>query len=176
MRSTVRPAPVFLRASAVVFALLVAACATATPYQPTGGGNFGYSDERLSQNRYRVTFTGNSVTPRETVEDYLLLRAAQVTLAAGGDWFVFDTRDTQAHTSYYTQFNGIPGWGHPWGFGWYWHNWGFDDADTMPITRYEAYAEIVLLSPEAAKKEPRALEANDVVAHLGPKAVPPPAH
>ena len=38
---------------------------------------------RLSDNRWRVTFTGNSVTPRETVENYLLLRAAEVTLAAG---------------------------------------------------------------------------------------------
>ena len=165
-----------LKLGALVVCLGLAACATATPYQPSEGKSFGYADERLSQNRFRVTFTGNSVTPRETVEDYLLLHAAQVTLAAGAQWFVFDTRDTQAHTSYFTPFNDVPGWGRPWGYGWYWHNWGFDDGQTIPITRYEAYAEIVLLTPDEAKKEPRALEANDVVAHLGPKATPPPPH
>ena len=37
----------------------------------------------LASNRYRVTFTGNSVTPRDTVESYLLLRAAEVTRAGG---------------------------------------------------------------------------------------------
>ena len=55
----------------------------------------GYTDRALTQNRYRVTFTGNTVTPRETVESYLLLRAAEVTRAAGYSHFMFDTRNTQ---------------------------------------------------------------------------------
>ena len=53
--------------------------------QPTG-----YTDRQLSDNRWRVTFTGNSVTPRETVEDDLLLRAAEVTL--GGRHTAFPVR------------------------------------------------------------------------------------
>ncbi len=55
--------------------LVLTACTAPAPYAPREpGGNTGYTDQRLDENRYRVTFTGNSVTPRETVEDYLLLR------------------------------------------------------------------------------------------------------
>ena len=48
---------------------LLAGCMTPTPYAPrTDGQKTGYTDRALTQTRYRVTFTGNSVTPRETVE------------------------------------------------------------------------------------------------------------
>jgi hypothetical protein len=154
-------------------ALVLAACQTPTPYQPSLNATYGYSDEQISQNRYRVTFVGNSSTRRETVEDYLLLRAAEVTRNAGFNWFIFDTRDTKERTSYFTTFNPYPWWGRPYGFGWYWHSWAFDNYDTMAITRYDAYAEVVLLKPDEAKKEPRALDASDVIAHLGAKAVAP---
>src|SRR6201996_6019137 len=91
-----------LAPSAVILSFLtLAACATPAPYAPRGPGQAtGYTDRQLSDNRWRVTFTGNSVTPRETVENDLLLRAAEVTLAAGGTHFVFDTRDTRAKTRY----------------------------------------------------------------------------
>jgi len=168
-----RAAGFFASALAIALTLLLAACQTPTPYQPSLNSSFGYSDEQLGQNRYRVTFVGNSSTRRETVEDYLLLRAAEVTRNAGAHWFLFDTRDTHRQTSYFTTFNPYPWWGAPYGFGWYWHSWPYDNFDTMAVTRYEAYAEIVLLTPEQAKKEPRALDADDVIAHLGPKAAQP---
>src|SRR5215475_13702395 len=70
---------------------LLAGCMTPTPYAPrTEGQRTGYTDRALTQTRYRVTFTGNSVTPSETVENYLLLRAAEVTRAAGYSSFMFD--------------------------------------------------------------------------------------
>src|SRR5271165_1910127 len=84
--------------------LILGACQSPAVYQPKAGGSTGYTDQQLGQNRYRVTFTGNSATKRETVEDYLLLRAAQVTLQAGYSWFIFDTRDTEAKTAYHTDF------------------------------------------------------------------------
>jgi hypothetical protein len=58
--------------------LTLAACATATPYQPAGynGQRGGYAEQRLESDRYRVTFAGNSLTSREQVEMALLLRAA----------------------------------------------------------------------------------------------------
>jgi hypothetical protein len=49
-----------------------------------------------------------------------------------------------------------------------------DDVTTRPITRYEAYAEIVLLTDEQAKNEPRAIRAQDVLDHIGPAAYAPP--
>ena len=161
-------------------ALLLAGCATAVPYQPSAGaGEPGYSDEQLAQNRWRVTFTGNSATPRQTVENYLMLRSAEVTIKAGYHWFVFDTRDTEAKTTYHSDFMGWPGWG---GRGWYWHSWpygpggGFGEAESYPTTRYQAYAEIVLLTDEQAKPEARAINAQDVLNHIGPTATQPPAH
>lgn len=161
--------------------LALTACSSPTPYAPREpGGTTGYTDQRLEQNRYRVTFTGNSVTRRETVEDYLLLRAAEVTLQSGFRYFVFDTRDTEAKTSYRSDFVGWPGWRGR-GF-WYRHSWpygdpfgpSFDTVDTYPITRYQAYAEIVMLTPEQAKDETRALDAREVVDHIGAAAAPPP--
>src|SRR4051812_25185673 len=79
----------------------LAGCMAAAPYAPRRAGqSTGYTDRELAPNRFRVTFTGNSATPREQVEDDLLLRAAEVTLAAGYSHFVFDTRNTQAQTRY----------------------------------------------------------------------------
>jgi hypothetical protein len=166
-----------LRLSALaVAALLLAGCETAATYGPsTGHGAPGYSDQQLTANRYRVTFTGNSVTPRATVEDYLLLRSAEVTLNSGYHWFMFDTRDTQAKTTYHSDFVGWPGWR---GYGWYWHTWPYEpmgeDVTTYPVTRYQAYAEIVLLTEDQAKREPRAIDAQDVLNHIGPEAHQPP--
>ncbi|HVW74398.1 MAG TPA: hypothetical protein VHC39_12210 [Rhizomicrobium sp.] len=163
----------------LVAASLLAGCMTPTPYAPRlEGQKTGYTDRALTQTRYRVTFTGNSVTPRETVESFLLLRAAEVTRAAGYSDFMFDTRNTRANHSY-DVIGPEPGpyWG---GFrrGWGgWGGWGFayDPAvDVVVRTNYEAYAEIVLLTPDQAAKEPRAINAADVISHLGPDAAPKP--
>jgi hypothetical protein len=164
--------------------LALTACSTPTPYAPREpGGYTGYTDQQLDQNRYRVTFTGNSVTRRETVENYLLLRSAEVTLQSGFRYFVFDTRDTEAKTSYRSDFVGWPGWRgrgfgyrHNWAFADPWDPWGpfYEPVDSYPITRYQAYAEIVMLTPEQAKDDPRALDAREVVSHIGPQAAPPP--
>ena len=168
MRSRTRGA---LAVVSFVSLFVLGGCETPAPYAPLAGHSTGYTDERLGANRWRVTFIGNAVTNRRTVENYLLLRAAEVTQQSGYSWFVFDERDTQAHTAYHTTFEGWPGFHRP--FGWYyWSDW--DYADTYATTRYEAYAEIVLLSPEQARSEPRAVDANDIIAHLTPP--PPPPH
>lgn len=77
-----------LGVAAVAALLGLAACATATPYQPVGKSGEGYSEQRLESNRFRVRFTGSSATPRQTVEDYLTYRAAELTLQHGYDWFM----------------------------------------------------------------------------------------
>ena len=164
-----------------LMACLLAGCMTPSPYAPRlEGQQTGYTDRALTQNRYRVTFTGNSATPRETVESYLLLRAAEVTRAAGYSSFVFDTRNTKANHSYQTVPYGPPPdpfWGRPRGFG-YWGGWGFaydPMVDVVVHTNYDAYAEIVLLTSDQAAKEPRALNAGEVITKIGPDAAPKPA-
>ena len=76
-------------------ALLLAACATRTPYQPMQKGQ-GYSEQKLEAGRYRVTVVGSTATPRETVENYLLYRAAELTVAAGYERFSLRDQQTDA--------------------------------------------------------------------------------
>ncbi|WP_370307375.1 CC0125/CC1285 family lipoprotein [Sinimarinibacterium flocculans] len=76
-------------------AWLLAGCATqATPYQPVKNG-YGYSEQKLEEDRYRVSFFGNTRTDYETVTDYVLYRAAEITLDNGYDHFVMVDRSTQ---------------------------------------------------------------------------------
>jgi hypothetical protein len=150
-----------LRLAGVCASLLIlAGCAVPATYGPRGDtGGTGYADTQLAANRWRVTFTGNSATKRDAVENYLLRRSAEVTLAAGYRWFVFDNRDTEAQTTYHS--TAWPGLRRGWYRGWY-----DDDVTARPVTSYEAFAEIVLLKDDQAKNEPRALEATDVIDHL----------
>ncbi|WP_337188959.1 hypothetical protein [Phenylobacterium sp.] len=70
-------------------ALSLAACATApTLYQPAAGPDaVGYREYRIEPGRYRVTFRGGPGAPPAQVQDYALLRAADLAIAEGYDWF-----------------------------------------------------------------------------------------
>ena len=68
--------------AAVAGSLMIAGCATPTTYRPAKGSGFsrtGYSERQVTPDRFLVTFAGNSVTERDTVERYLLFRAAELT-------------------------------------------------------------------------------------------------
>ena len=162
----------------------LAGCMTPAPYAPRRPGAVtGYTDRELAPGRWRVTFSGNSVTPRDTVEDFLLLRAAEVTLASGGTHFIFDTRDTRQQTRLYADpigpgpglYGGGGFWGGYWGFR---PRWGYDPFGPPVMisstTRYEAYAEIVILRPGQERDERRAIDARAVVTNMRPPAPPPP--
>ena len=178
-------------------ALALAACTTATPYQPAARGSHvsgGYTDLQIEANRFRVTFSGNDLTSRETVETYLLYRAAELSLAKGFDWFQMAARDTEKKTSTYVNqpFGGFGGpfgggaygyWGPSWryhggGFGWrgwdpYWGDPFFGGSiDVQTVDRYEAMAEIVAgRGPKPA--DPRTFDAREVVANLQARIVVP---
>ena len=103
-------------------ALLLGACVSETTYHPATGRGFnseGFSERQVEQNRFLVSFAGNSSTPRDTVERYLLFRAAEITLQSGGDYFVMANRDTDLQSRTYTTPGFGPGWGYG-GFGGYW--------------------------------------------------------
>jgi hypothetical protein len=176
-------AKIAIRAVAGVALLALAACIGPAPYAPRQAGQAtGYTDRQLAPNRYRVTFTGNSATSREEVEDYLLRRAAEVTVAAGYSHFVFDSRDTMARTQYdvmgYPRRPFGPAFGPGFGF-WSFHpRWGYDplgpDVDIITTTQYQAYAEIVLLNDADAAREPRAVDARVVLQNIPVTAAPQP--
>lgn len=170
-----------LRAVVVLWvAVLLAACVTPTPYQPAQPRGFGYSEERIDQNKFRVTFRGNSLTKRETVEDYLLYRAAELTLQNGFSHFLVVGRDTEAKTRYRMWidsyggrgwfYHGFPGWYHR---PWYdpWAPWGRHDV--QPITTYTATAEIVLVKSAVRDGEAQAFDARQVLVQVGPRVVRP---
>jgi len=169
--------------AAAVSLLALSACVGPAPYAPRQPGQIsGYTDRQLAPNRYRVTFTGNSATSREEVEDYLLRRAAEVTVAAGYSHFLFDTRDTQARTQYsvlgdFPRPGFAPAFGPGFGFWRFRPRWGYDplgpDVDIITTTQYQAYAEIVLLSDADAAREPRAVDARAVLQHIPVAAQPP---
>ena len=67
------------------FAFLLQGCATG--YQRDGLTG-GFSETRLDENVFTVTFRGNGYTKRERVADFTLLRCAELTLESGYAYFV----------------------------------------------------------------------------------------
>jgi len=78
-------------------ALLLAACATAPTLYRSAASTptaVGYSEYRLEAGRYRVTFQGGAGASEVQVADYALLRAAELALRDGYDWFRIADRST----------------------------------------------------------------------------------
>ena len=74
--------------TSALVALSLGACATPTVFAPAARpGASGFAETRIENDRWRITFRGGSDASRERVADLTLLRAAQVTLAQGYDWF-----------------------------------------------------------------------------------------
>ncbi len=81
--------------SLVLSALLLglAACTTPTVYAPMAKpGTSGYSESRIQSDRWRITFRGGSDAGRNRVSDLALLRAAQIAVEQGYDWFKLTER------------------------------------------------------------------------------------
>jgi hypothetical protein len=178
--------------AAITLAAGLAACETATPYQPNVPGQAtrgGYSETRIEPGRWRVTFSGNSLTSRETVEGYLLYRAAELTLQGGDDWFAMVDRNTDRASRTYVEPDPLY---HPWygaGFGFWRPSWRFrqrgfgwrtwdpfwgdpfwaDRYDVHTVESFEASAEIVTHKGAKPEGDPRAFDAHAVVDNLRSK-------
>jgi len=83
-----------------VSAAVLTACATATPYQAASapGAYDGFSQTMIENDRARVSFGGNSLTDRDTVENYLIYRSAEIAAERGFDHFTLQERDTEEKT------------------------------------------------------------------------------
>lgn len=81
--------------------MLLSGCATApTLYAASPAPNAaGYSEFRLEPGRYRVTFQGGPGAPINQVSDYALLRAAELAVRDGYDWFRVSDRVTSTNGS-----------------------------------------------------------------------------
>lgn len=178
-------------AAAAALCAGLAACATPTPYQPNLKGQAtsgGYSEVRVEQNRFRVNFSGNSLTTRETVEGYLLFRAAELTVENGYDWFAVVERDTDKQSRtyvepdpFYRPWYGAYGFWRPswryYGRGYGWRGWDpfwgdpfwADRVDVRTIERFEASAEIVMQKGPKPEADPKAFDARSVIENLKPR-------
>lgn len=94
-------------AAAFLCAALGACASTPTVFAPaTRAGGVGYTDMKIEPGRYRVTFRGGAGATAAQVSDYALLRAAQLTLDDGYDWFqVVDRYMAQVGNSSGPQFS-----------------------------------------------------------------------
>lgn len=76
----------FSRFGALIVALLLTGCVTGD-YQAYNGG-VGYISDHQEDNIYQVTYTGTRTTKAEKVNDFVLLRSAELTLEQGFKYFV----------------------------------------------------------------------------------------
>jgi hypothetical protein len=179
-------------ATALAVAAGLAACATPTPYQPNVPGqptSGGYSEVQIEADRFRVNFQGNTLTSRETVEGYLLFRAAELTLQRGFDWFTIVDRATDRQTRTYLEPDPLyrPWYGAGYGYwrpswryfgrGYGWRGWDpfigdpfwADRVDVRTVDRFEATAEIVMGRGAPPPTDRRTFDARAVVDNLRPR-------
>lgn len=166
-----------------VAGLMLAGCATQTPYQAAAGvDRYGFQEQRIEDNRVRITFRGNSLTDRETVENYMLYRAAELTLERGASYFVVANRDTEERSSYqgvghqprfpfaYRYFHPRYGWRYAFARDPFWD----EPSSYREVTRYEAIAEIAMFNGQKPESDPNAFDAQQVMANLQGHIVRPP--
>lgn len=159
--------------------MLLGACATTTPYAPAANGGDGYSQQKLESDKYRIVFSGNSLTDRVTVENYVLFRAAEVTLESGNDYFIMleDTADiTRSFRTTGTSFGGggfgRRGFFYRGGFGrGFGGGFGGTSATTRERNEYTIGAIIQVHKGNKPTDNPTAYDARSVIDSLGPSII-----
>ncbi|CAN5163660.1 hypothetical protein BH11PSE2_BH11PSE2_07970 [soil metagenome] len=82
-----------LTALAMTACTALGACETLAPASAAAYGpapspkGSGFSEQKVEADRFRVSYRGPSNAPAGQLNDYALLRAADLTLAIGYDWF-----------------------------------------------------------------------------------------
>ena len=88
-----------MRNACLLVLIFLAACAT--PYQKSGLAG-GYSETRLSENVFRVSFRANAYSRGERAEDFALLRCAELTLEHGYSHFALADSKSDSEIGAYT--------------------------------------------------------------------------
>ena len=78
----------------VVTILTLTACSSSPSYRAASGSGFGYAEQQISDNYYRVTFKARG-DDQDEAKAYALRRAAELTAQQGYDWFVVVEKETQ---------------------------------------------------------------------------------
>jgi hypothetical protein len=82
-------------------AATLAACASTPTYSPAASANGpGYSETQIESNRYFVTYRASRPIDSGRLQDYALLRASDLTLQNGREWFWIDRRSVDEQAAY----------------------------------------------------------------------------
>lgn len=159
----------------LAFSIGLSSCSSPTPYKESGNSGPGYRDQKLDDNHYRVGFKGNESTSRETVENYLLYRAAELTLQNGYDHFIVTESTTDVKTRYETT---APIYGYyPFGYNYSryrfpYYSYGYPWSYGMTVRadrQYEATAYISMHKGPAPDGQDSAYDAAEVKQNLEDK-------
>jgi hypothetical protein len=156
-----------------LLALSLVGCAT--PYQPSGLGG-GFTDSQLDANTFRVGFRGNGYTPRETVENYLLYRCAELAVERGFDHFVILGSDTETKTgsfttpgTYRSTTTGYATSSGNFAYGSAYTRGTYTPGQTFTVTRYGGTAMIKAFKGPKPADAVSAFDAREVLRYLGPR-------
>ncbi len=159
--------------SALALVLVLIGCAgKPTPYQPKADRT-GYSQQQLDAQTWRVQFAGNIDTPRETVENYLLYRSAEIMLFGGHEKVVMLEKDIERNVEYYPNFEyGLRRGrrhGNHHGLGYY------GPVYYGSLVSYSGTATIRIYSGDPPTPDAPVYDAQEIVQQLGPTIVLPQA-
>ncbi|MCF2949391.1 hypothetical protein L0668_14825 [Paraglaciecola aquimarina] len=73
--------------------ILLSGCAAKPEYREAKNGSVGYSEQKISDDRFRIQFKSRSKSVADAY-DYALLRAAELTKQQEFDWFVVSSKET----------------------------------------------------------------------------------
>ncbi len=86
---------------AAACAVLTACATTPPPYAAaTSPNGVGYSETQIESHRYFVTYRAGGAADAQLLQDYALLRAADLTLQNGREWFWVDRRTLDDQNTY----------------------------------------------------------------------------
>lgn len=162
----------------LVALLFISGCAGSTSFHPRLEGT-GYSDYKVAEDHYQVSYTANSLTNRNKVAQYLIYRAAQIALESNREYFVVLGHDDQdiglpdyARSSQTYRHHNFE----------HHHLWFGDEGVSTeefatptlkPLARYTASIDIILYSEGDPPVEGKVYKAREVIDVLGNTVVHP---
>ena len=152
----------------------LAACETPTVFQEATRPNaVGFSEQRIEPGRYRVSFQGGGGAPAQQVEDYTLLRAAQIAVRDGYDWFRVIDRSGYSAPPRSGSSLSIGGGSDSFGRG---GGIGLGLGTTFDLSGGPAVMRSfeILAGHGPTPPGPDAYDARGVIQTIGPRAAPPP--
>lgn len=192
LRNTAKAVWTVNKTGTLIFALTtlsLCACVSPTPYQAANDQRYGYTDEQLEDSRYKVTFAGNTLTEQQTVADYMLYRAAELTKTNGYDYFIITNRLVEyeqlmiqrpLYDPFYSPFT----YRRHHAYGWLYDSAPYAYSTRHPFymtgyydvpagTRYTSSAEIVLFKGAKPDDKENAYTAQTIIDNLSPKIIRP---